>query len=273
MNKTMYVFDVDGVLCDIGSPELDIRVVRELADLLAAGPFIAVNTGRGFDRISGELITPLLGVVSRKDDLNRLFVSTEMGGELHTFSNGEVTSFHSQYSLTKEQLTKAKEIFVQQGDKVSTMHWYDAKTTMGTVVKVQSAKHEQFVEQRAALYALYKDAFADDDTVVVATTVESIDVYGHKSGKYSGAQAAYEWQSKLARDTHKEYLCFGDSSNDYEMARFFAHQGVKVRFIYTGTAALAIDTPEQNIEVTFTKAKMAAGTLEYLAAHKNKAND
>ena len=46
MNQTMYVFDVDGVLCDIGSPELDRRVIKELTALLAAGSFVAVNTGR-----------------------------------------------------------------------------------------------------------------------------------------------------------------------------------------------------------------------------------
>lgn len=268
MGQTMYVFDVDGVLCDIGSPELDRRVIKELAALLAAGSFVAVNTGRGFDRISGELVTPLLEMVSHKDDLDHFFVSTEMGGELHSFKNGHVTSVHSQYSLTKEQLAKAKEIFLQQGEKASTMYWYDAKTTMGTAVKTIGTDHEQFMKERDALCAIYKDVFADDDTVIVATTAESIDIYGHKSGKYTGAQAAHEWLSNLTNNAGTEYICFGDSNNDYEMARFFAHQGLTVRLVYTGTADLAADTPHQDVEVVFTNAKMAAGTLEYLAAHK-----
>lgn len=50
MKKPVYVFDVDGVLCDIGEP-ISREVVRELARLLHLGSFVAINTGRAYDRV------------------------------------------------------------------------------------------------------------------------------------------------------------------------------------------------------------------------------
>lgn len=269
MNNSLYVFDVDGVLCDIGSPQLNPDVLKKLSTLLAKNAHVAVNTGRGYDRIGGELIEPLLTLVTDKNDLDHLFVSTEMGGELHTFNDELAVAVRSEHSLTPAQLKKAREIYDQQSPHTDTMHWYEPKKSMATVVKTRGTDQARFLKQRNHLLSLYEQAFSQDPTVVVASTAESIDVHTVNAGKYAGAKAAFQWSTSVAGDTPAAITCFGDSNNDYEMARFFAHKDIGVHFVYTGTVPLTTPDPHDNIKVILPKAKMSLGTLEYLSSLQN----
>ena len=264
MNKTMYMFDVDGVLCDIGSPTINPDIIKALSRLLTEKSYVAVNTGRGYDRIGSELIEPLMAKISNKNDLGNLFVSTEMGGELHTFKNGNPLSVQSEHSLTPGQLSKAREIFDQQGVRADTMQWYTPKKSMATVVKAPGSDLERFLTQKDHLLSLYANAFAHDSTVVVASTVESIDIHTTHAGKYVGAKAAYQWATGITNQIPQAIICFGDSHNDYEMARFFAHKDIPVRFVYTGTSNLNATDPHSHVTVITTNNKMSLGTLEYL---------
>lgn len=51
---TVYVFDFDGVLCDIGVFKIDDRVRDLLARLLQSGAYCAINTGRAYDHLYGK---------------------------------------------------------------------------------------------------------------------------------------------------------------------------------------------------------------------------
>lgn len=263
-HNQVYMFDVDGVLCEIGSPEMSNEVMHLVAKMLDEGAHVAVNTGRGYDRIGGELLKPLRNYISSVQSLNNLFISTEMGGELTDFENGNERTRVGEYSLTTSQMDKAQKIYEINPHMSSTMERYASKKSMFTLVKIRGSDDDMFHEQLNFMHNLFLDHFEDDKTVTIALTAESLDVYMHKAGKYAGAQSALEWISRKTDIKYDDFVCFGDSHNDYEMARFFAHQGMNVRFIYTGKVPLRVNKTEKAVIVMSTSQPYTRGTLEYL---------
>ena len=63
-HESVYMFDVDGVLCEIASP-ISRDVAKLLARLLNEEAYVLINTGRGYDRIHGEVVSHY-GVLSNQ---------------------------------------------------------------------------------------------------------------------------------------------------------------------------------------------------------------
>jgi hypothetical protein len=76
-----------------------------------------------------------------------------------------------------------------------------------------------------------------------------------------GAEKIIEW-CKLRHLQLKdyEYLCFGDSQSDLEMADYLYSKNLKTEFIYVGSN----NEMEKKYPIHLTKEKYTAGTLEYL---------
>jgi Ala-tRNA(Pro) deacylase len=133
---------------------------------------------------------------------------------------------------------------------------------MATAVKKDEAKTETFLAQRDALVTQLRQAFPGRN-YTIQETVESVDVHAAHAGKQAGPELIYEWLQRVSDITHDEFMCFGDSKGDYEMARWFAEQGLQTRFVYTGTE-LELADPHDGVEVIDTSQLYTAGTLEYL---------
>ncbi len=259
-HSAVYVFDVDGVLCEIGQ-SMEPGCVSRLARLLNEGAYVAVNTGRAYDRIGPELVEPIKKDLEDQDYMKRLIVATEMGGQITTFDDSGEHTVLTEYSISPELIAKAKAVFDNR-EAYSTMYWYGAKQTMATTVMSADAdKDEYLVQQRAMLHELH-EVFKDDN-VTIATTIESIDVYAPNAGKHAGAELIYKWLEEQGVVGHDDFICFGDSHSDYEMARFFASKGAKTRFVYTGTG-LQLSDPHSGVEVIDTPETHTAGTIKYL---------
>ena len=265
-HESVYMFDVDGVLCEIAKP-ISRDVTKLLARLLNEEAYVIINTGRGYDRIHGEVVEPLRGFVKSDNLLDHLFVSTEMGGEVTTFESGIANTVVGKHSLSPAQLEITSKIYSENENRITSMHKYHAKKSMFTLVKKHDADKQVFLEQKTYIVGKFMEAFQDDDTVTIATTVESIDVYKKTAGKYAGAEAAYEWLQRVTDLQHDNFICFGDSHNDYEMARFFAHKNVSVKFVYTGETDLQVDDMHAGVEVVKSTVPYTGGVVEYLTEH------
>lgn len=258
---TVYVFDVDGVLCEIGSPTIDERVICLIARLLERGVYCAVNTGRGYDRVESEFIQPLL---ARYPDLmlDKLFITTEMGGEATTFTTQVAQQQSTKYAMTAEELKIFYDIWDAHKDELTAMYVYASKKSMASTVRDYTYDESVYVPQKAKFEQLLRDAYAGTD-IIVAGTNESTDVYAPHAGKNAGAANIIDWLVEVSNVTHDTAVCFGDSHNDYEMAREFASRGFDTTFVYTGEG-LEVARPHDKVKVIATSASYTDGTVEYL---------
>jgi len=231
IDNTVYVFDVDGVLCDIGQ-DINRDVVGHLARLLESPAFVAINTGRGYDRIGEEVVDLLRPLLQDESSLDRLFVSTEMGGVVTTFENAQQVQEQTEYRIPKELQQRAADAYLAMGAD-TTMSNYAFKQSMATFVKLHEVSQEDFERQKSELVERLQDAFTDED-VTIATTAESVDVHASDAGKQAGAKLIMDWVKSVSDVHHDTFMCFGDSNGDYEMARYFATQDAGTTFVFTG---------------------------------------
>lgn len=263
MNKidsTVYVFDVDGVLCDIGQ-EINPEVVVWLARLLESPAFVAINTGRGYDRIREEVVALLRGELKNQNSLDRLFISTEMGGVTTKFANQQEQQADTPYRISTDLQRKAIDVYNTNGMN-ATMSNYSFKQSMVTFVKLKESTQDDYERQKLELIEKLQEVFSGDDATI-ATTAESIDVHARDAGKQAGAKLIMDWVKSVSDIEHDKFVCFGDSNGDYEMARYFAAQGAGTTFVFTGRN-LSVNS-QDHVKVIDTVEPYSAGTLEYLS--------
>lgn len=258
---TVYVFDVDGVLCEIGSFTMDERVIGMIAGLLGRGVYCAINTGRGYDRVETEFTEPLR---ARFPDvpLEKLVVSTEMGGELTTFEGGKSQSIATKYAMSEAELKIFYDVWEAHKTELASMYVYKNKQAMASTVWDHNYEEAVYLPQKAMFEQWLREAYGGTSVIVTGTT-ESTDVHAATAGKNAGAANIIEWLGRVSDVNHDSALCFGDSHNDYEMARKFADAGFATKFIYTGNN-LVVDEPHAEVEIIDTKANYTEGTVEFL---------
>jgi hypothetical protein len=101
------------------------------------------------------------------------------------------------------------------------------------------------------------------NSVHIDPTTIATDVELPAAGKHAGAKVIYEWINSGDENLDLSFISFGDSSSDYEMARYFAQQDTKSTFVYVGKSPDAIEQDERVSFVT-TKARYSSGALEFL---------
>lgn len=259
MTRPTYVFDLDGVITDPAHSQVNETVVDGMRQLLIDGQYVAINTGRSFAWVEENLLRRLMN--NGSDTLfQRFIVVCEKGGETVRWQQGEWRVYASQFALSPEVYRRIKAVFNRLSDRLPTMFWDATKRTMATVEKHPHADLATFHTERETLIEAWKNECGDAriDGTTIATDVES-----PLAGKQAGAALIHAWAIELIGEGGA-YICFGDSSSDYEMARYFADQGADTTFVYVGVPT---DTIVLHDKVTFitTTARYAAGTREYFA--------
>ena len=260
--KKVYIFDVDGVLNGLNAYEPDGRVLEQVGKLLEAGSTIAFNTGRGYEWVEQTIISGIREHLSSSEKLDRLFVAAEMGGVTVEFKNGVEQRNPSVFSLRQDQIQRAKELFDEYVKDGSVMHWDAEKVSMATAALNDGADIEVFATESAPFAARMRDEFAGQHVRVHHNPV-AVDVMRPEAGKWAGAQLIYEWLQRTPDADATDFVCFGDSPLDYEMARFFSAQGHGIEFVFTGKS---LGETEHDPKVVFTKTNSlySEGTFEYL---------
>lgn len=259
--KTVYVFDLDGVVTDPANSQVNDTVVDILHNVLSSGEPLAINTGRSFDWVESNLISRLR---MYQDDtvLSRLIVVCEKGGEMVTWNNNEAVITPSEFALATRLHDLAKDCFEKNKSNLQTMFWDDTKRTMATVEKKPEANLSIFHEEQEFLVEKLGAVFSDDvriDATTVATDVEL-----HSAGKHAGASLIFEWMQRNY-PLYTRYISVGDSVSDYAMAKYFADHGEQSIFVYVGKPTNDIqDHP--NTQVIITRRHYSAGVLEYFSS-------
>ncbi len=259
---TVYVFDFDGVLCDIGVFKIDDRILDLLAQLLQSGAYCAINTGRAYDRVETECVA-LLRAAYPALSLDRLMATTEMGGEVTTFAAGQPVSVRTKYALTPDEIAVFHEVWQAHKAELPAMYVYTSKQSMATTVRDHHYDEATYAPQKALFEQWLHKAYAGTD-VVITGTAESTDVHAPHAGKNAGAANIIAWLAGVSDIQHDTVVCFGDNHSDYEMAREFAERGFETTFVYTGEG-LEVAKPHDTVKVVDTAATYTNGTVEYLS--------
>jgi HAD superfamily hydrolase (TIGR01484 family) len=261
MKQHVYIFDVDGVLNNLQIYKPDARIIAQMADLLEAGTFVAINTGRGYEWIEENVVLPLRKQLVSADSVTRLFVAVEMGGLGVEFSRQAEQHHKSAFSLTQEQIAEVKRVFQAHPEYTDRLHWYP-KESMATLDKNDNTSMEDFRPAQKELTAMLQEVFKDQH-VKVANSNDAVDIHAPEAGKWAGAQLIYDWLRRRTDVPHDHFICFGDSMVDYEMARFFAEQSHDTTFVFTG-AAFDDSNLHKGITVVKTTVPYHDGTYQYL---------
>ncbi len=245
-NHAVYVFDLDGVITDPETTTIDVAVVDHISDMLASGAYCAVNTGRSYEWVESNVISAF----EQHDNSNvfeRLIIVCEKGGE--------------SFALQQQACQAVKRIFEEHKNQLSAMFWDATKRTMATVEKKPEANLDDFKQQQRHFIDLLQEQLEYFDIKIVPT-VSAIDVELPEAGKHAGAELIYEWIVTSTDVTHDTFICFGDSSGDYEMARYFAAQGAKTTFVFVGKPSVTFEE-DVRVETIRPSAHYATGTREY----------
>lgn len=263
MKQTVYVFDVDGVFNDLKRYTPDDRILDIICQQLRSNTYIAINTGRGYEWIDEHILQPIAQRLNSANHLDNLFAAVEMGGLGIFYLNGEQQLQRSAFSLLPNQVDAVRNMFEQDTNYQKVMHWY-AKQTMATLAKNHDTPLEQFVPVQKEVTIKLSQLFADQH-VTVANSTDAVDVHAPEAGKWAGGQLVFEWVGSKTALTNDHFICFGDSSADYEMARFFASQSHDVTFVCTNPK-LEVKNADSEISFVSTDAPFNNGAYQYLSS-------
>jgi len=263
--QSVYIFDVDGVLNNLEIYQPDRRVLGQIAALLDAEVFVAINTGRGYDWVHNNVVQPLQRALRTPESATRLFAAVEMGGLGVEFVHGIERRIPSAFSLSQQQIALVRHIFDQHPGYSNKIHWYE-KESMATIDKNSDTTLDAFRPIQKKLTTILQEAFKGQH-VKVANSNDAIDVQAPEAGKWAGAQLIYEWLRRATNIQHDHFVCFGDSIVDYEMARFFAEQSHDTVFVCTGPVFFEQSSLHPGVELLKAQSPYNEGTYQYLRAH------
>jgi HAD superfamily hydrolase (TIGR01484 family) len=260
MIEPVYIFDVDGVINDIASYEPDKRVIEQIADLLKDGKYVAINTGRGYAWVKENIVDEMRKLIPTSG-LDRVFVSAEMGGMTVTFTNGNEQDERTAFSLQPEQIDQVRQIYDEHAQS-KNIGWYQGKVSMATIDKPAGVDTTAFLAEANEIADILRDLFAGKH-IKINVNPDALDVTTPEAGKWAGAQLIHDWLQSTPAASAAHFVCFGDNSSDYEMARFFGQQGHKVEFVFTGKELGEIEHDPQ-VTLVKTEALYNEGTYSFL---------
>lgn len=171
----------------------------------------------------------------------------------------------SRFALPNESILACQHFFNENADEFSTMFWDGTKKTMATIEKRPESELTLFHEQQTVLVQKLNNIFKNQAARIDPTTIAT-DVEFPGAGKHAGAELIYEWAAQMLDIKQESFICFGDSTSDYEMARYFGAQGNETTFVFVGKKESVINQSE-HVALVVPAAMYSEGTLEYFANH------
>jgi hydroxymethylpyrimidine pyrophosphatase-like HAD family hydrolase len=259
-----FVFDLDGVITWPHTTTIDAEALGYVYKLLEQGAYVATNTGRSYEWVEKNVLSALeemAGTSAKGDLFDKLFIVCEKGGESIKRVDGRFVPQPSRFALPKKASEITRRVYDENQAQLSSMFWDDTKRTMASLEKYPTADIAQFAQEKEFVASKLQPALAGQEAKI-DPTVAAIDVEHPTAGKHAGAELIFEWIMSHKGAAHNNFVCFGDSRSDYEMARYFAQQGVHITFIFVGDKGITFEE-EPDVTLIRTEASFADGTREY----------
>jgi hydroxymethylpyrimidine pyrophosphatase-like HAD family hydrolase len=269
----MLFFDIDGVITEPVTGEVEPEVVNEIVAILERGEPVAFNTGRGLNWVLRDILPYFEARVSKRSILNRLCIVYQKGAFRVTFDEKGV----------QEKLVVAPSIaLLPNSFREEAMQLIATKyaKTMFPGEEKEAILSPQF--KPGADFAQYKadqtrlvdelqamlQRFGLHDQFRIDPTRIATDIEDRYLGKALGAQRVLEWLKEHA--LHPGYfVTFGDSKSDVGMAEEIFRQGFPVELVFVGEKG-QLQGMQLPFPVSFTQALCEKGTIEYLKSRSRK---
>jgi hydroxymethylpyrimidine pyrophosphatase-like HAD family hydrolase len=268
-----WLFDIDGVLTDPESKRVgDVRILDEIVWRLGLGEPVGANTGRSLRFAEDRLLEPLEGRVLDVALLRNLFVVGDKGGAWLTYGeDGQRMRFLDKALVTEEVATLLADVKRLVEDRYSDNMFVDeTKETMVTIEMNDGMKVDDFRPAQADavlhLDALLKDRGLHEDFRVDPTRI-AIDVERKTAGKALGARRILAMLEERGI-CPSEYIAFGDSPSDFDMAEELHRLGKRVQFVYVGGFGSLDGRDSGTFPVVYTQGLFDKGTVEFLQSYR-----
>ncbi len=267
MTHSLLIFDVDGVITNPLTGVVEPAVLGVIATTITGGESVALNTGRGIGLIMTRIVAPLRQQMTQPSALHHLCILHEKGALRTNFDRAGVPQpaviatdiMIPPTELRTDILALLAEEFGQ------TMFAGDEKMAIISPEMIVGVDFAQFqAEQRRLVPQLQRllrqhgvsEHFRIDPTRI-ATDVED-----RRLGKALGARRVLEWLTETNMPI-EQFITFGDSLSDIDMAAEIHRQGYSVQMIYVGDPTDIVDK-HYPFPLILTQERYSRGTIEFL---------
>lgn len=263
----MLIFDVDGVITESTTGEVELGVIDKIIEALKQSEPVAFNTGRGLSWIAHNILSSIEARSSKKNIMNWLCITYQKGAFWVTFNEeGEQETPVAAPDITLIPHFLRSEVLQLIATKYSeTMFPGEEKEAVlspqfipGADFAQYKADQKNLVEDLQAMLQHYglEERFRVDPTRI-ATDIED-----KRLGKALGSQQILAWLKDRGMQP-RYYITLGDSKSDIGMADEIYRQGLPVEFVFVGEKAqlAGIQLP---FPLRLTESLCEKGTLEYL---------
>jgi len=269
----MLFFDIDGVITEPVTGEVEPEVVNEIVAILERGEPVAFNTGRGLIWVLRDILPHFEARISKRSILSRLCIVYQKGAFQVTFDEkGEQEKPVVAPGIALLPNSLREEVLQLITTKYSeTMFPGEEKEALLSPQFKPGADFAQYKADQAKLVdelqAMLQRYGLDDQFRVDATRIAT-DIEDRHLGKALGAQRVLEWLKEQGFQP-KYFITFGDSKSDVDMAEEIFRQGFPVELVFVGEKG-QLQGMQLPFPVSFTQAFCEKGTIEYLKNRSHK---
>lgn len=264
-----WIFDVDGVITDPQEKKVKYpQTLDNIADKIKNGEPVALNTGRSLSWLIDRVLNPLLEKIENKKVLENFFAVGEKGGTWLTFNHQEEMQQYKDHSIFMPQFLQ-QQIRDLVETKFSQSMFYDSgketmiSTEMHDKYPIERYRKDQTQLKEYLIQLLEKNNLSSK--FKIDPTTISIDIENKRVGKGFALERILKWL-KAQKINPRQFIAFGDSRHDIEMAEKLYQENLPFEFVFVGNKDV-FEGKEYPFPITYTQNRFDEGTLEYLRDH------
>jgi hydroxymethylpyrimidine pyrophosphatase-like HAD family hydrolase len=264
-SKTVWIFDVDGVLTNPQRKTITQEgLIEKIAEKLDKGDVIALNTGRSLSWVEERVLRPFMKLIKEKSKLVNLFVVGEKGGTWAFFENGAmIVKIDKSFDLPESLKQEIRQLI--KNDFSDSMFYEASKLTIISPEMIDGYEIADYAREQSVLVKRLKRILNKPKyrklKLKIDPSIIAVDVQIPRAGKHSGVRRIENWL-KGKSITPSKVIMIGDSQADTEMAEELQNE-YPVEFVFVGDPK-KVKTDKLKCEPIFTQKLFEAGTLEFL---------
>lgn len=259
-----WLFDVDGVITNPKEKRVtQTEILEEIAKRLRIGEPVALVTGRSLEWVVERVADPLKAQISDKNFLDNLFVSGEFGGSYIEYKGGNEEHFTDHTIEVPPEVVEEAKTISQEFE--NTMMWDQTKKTMVSIEMKDGIDVHDFSQPQVELVEKLTDLLRRKglkDTYQVHIDLIATNIMRNGQDKAFAAKRVLTWLKQKGIKP-QQFIAFGDSASDLEMAEEIHSRGLPVEFVFVGDST-KIQGQNRGFPIRTSNDHYEKGTLEYL---------
>jgi hydroxymethylpyrimidine pyrophosphatase-like HAD family hydrolase len=275
VKKIAFLFDVDGVITSpLTKSVTNFEIIEFLANNLASGHIVALNTGRSTKWVIEKVFPSLQKHAGSKEDFSKFIIVGEKGGTWSHFKNGDwLHHADPGLSIPEEIRIQAKELASREPFSTKGSFDLDPKESMASWEMREGQNISEHHKEREPLVKAFKKLIENSThayQLKLDVTTIGLDIENKHVGKHVGAQRILDWMKKEKFEAD-QYVTAGDSLSDFQMATHLHERNLPVIAGFMGGKD-KIAPGTYPYYIYSSSALYSDGTVEFITFLKNNSN-